>query len=82
MTQQDPRSRYLDIVEKAVRNHPVVLEALSPAQRSALDAQSERQVTTPQAILDGARDELLASIEAERAARTIALDVIAESRGR
>lgn len=82
MTQPDPRERYLTIVEAAVRSHPVILEAISPAQRSALDAQAERQGTTPQGVLDVARDEVLASIAAERAARAIALEVIDQSRGR
>lgn len=76
------RARYLSIVEAAVRDHPVILAALSPAQRSALDAQAGRQGTDAQAILDAARDEVLATIEAERAARAIALEVLADTGGR
>lgn len=81
MTSLD-RARYLTIAEAAVRDHPVVLEALSHAQRSELDAQAERQRATPQTILDAARDDVLASIERERAARAIALQALAESGGR
>ncbi|WP_158864266.1 hypothetical protein [Leifsonia sp. AG29] len=80
MTNLD-RARYLSIVEAAVRDYPVNLSALSSAQRAALEAQAERQHTTPQAVLDAARDEVLASIEAERAGRAIALEVVAESGG-